>query len=103
MVSDNKEGETRSLSGKKGCMADTLGIPRESIRGLSCITLIGNEELYIENYISIIEFNDRIIRIKVRGGNLVVAGEKIRIVYYNEINMYIKGVFYDFRFDKRNA
>lgn len=70
---------------------DTTNLPKDVIFGVPLVTITGNLELYIENYKSLIEYTDRIIRIKRREGEIRISGENLQIAYYKTAEMKITG------------
>ncbi|MEG3071281.1 MAG: sporulation protein YqfC [Peptococcaceae bacterium] len=55
--------------------ADFLELPGDVILDLPKITLFGDLKLYIENHRGIIEYSTSGVRIGVREGEVIVAGE----------------------------
>ncbi len=55
-------------------VAHGLDIPQEVLNNMPVIKLIGNKELSIENFISLIEFNPQKIRFSTHCGMLVIDG-----------------------------
>ncbi len=71
----------------KGAIAETFELPKEILLDLPRVTVTGNQQLYIQNHRGIVEYTDKIIRISISGGELVVKGERliIRNVFSEEI------------------
>lgn len=55
------------------------------------ISIIGRNEMYIENYRSILEFSDKKIRIRTKNGRIEIIGSRLNITYYYDTDMQIKG------------
>ena len=51
-----------------------MELPKESILNLPLITILGREELFIENYKGIIEYSDETVRISTGIGVLKIEG-----------------------------
>lgn len=66
-------------------------IPMDLLLGTPVIQLFGNHELNIENHYGIIEYEDSIIRIRTKTGQLKIFGKKLQIDYYTNTDMKIKG------------
>lgn len=66
-------------------------IPKEVVLGYSLVSIIGNTELIIENYRGILEFNDELIRILGKLGQIKVYGKHLNIEYYTSEEMKIIG------------
>lgn len=60
-------------------MADFLEIPRDLVLDLPILTMIGREELYLENHRGIIEFSSQRIRINLSRGFLELQGDRLEI------------------------
>lgn len=99
--SKQKEEKNACLSGRRIRLAETLGIPKETVYGLSCVTMIGDRDVYIENYLSILEYTDKRLRLRVRGGNLLITGCRLFILYFNETDMQVRGCIDHVQFERR--
>lgn len=71
------------------CMLD---IPSDLQVNKLTVTLLGNKLVIIENYISIIEYDTVVIRIKGKGCNVKIIGDKLSLKYMCESEMAIKGI-----------
>ena len=56
-------------------LSDLLSLPKEIMLNLPQITLIGYQEISIENYKNIIELTSEQVRINTSSGTLLVAGQ----------------------------
>lgn len=56
-----------------------LDLPQDIIFNLPKTTLIGDVQLLVENHRGLIAYTPREIRIRTAGGELVVAGSRLRI------------------------
>ena len=52
-------------------------LPKEIVMNLPLITLIGSQELSIENYRSLVEYSDTLVRISTSAGMFKVEGRQI--------------------------
>ena len=66
-------------------------MPKDAALRLPVLTMIGQSELQIENYMGIIEYTDCLIRIHTKTGPLKVCGKNLCILYYTNDDMKIKG------------
>lgn len=66
-------------------------IPKEVLLGYSLVSIIGNSELTIENYRGIIEFNDEMIRVLGKIGQIKIHGKCLRIEYFTNDEMKVVG------------
>ncbi|QGT99988.1 hypothetical protein SYNTR_1395 [Candidatus Syntrophocurvum alkaliphilum] len=60
-------------------MADFLEIPKDLVLDLPKLTVIGRDELYIENHRGIIEYSVNKLRINLSRGYLEIEGENLEI------------------------
>lgn len=70
---------------------DMTNIPKDVVFGVPIVSITGNSELTIENYKSLIEYTDQVIRIKRRDGEIKISGEHLQISYYKNADMMITG------------
>jgi sporulation protein YqfC len=63
----------------KKLAADMLEVPKDSVLNVPRITLIGGLQLYVENFQSVIEFRDDLLRLALSKGELHVFGERLVI------------------------
>ena len=67
-------------------------LPKDVIFGMPVVTAVGNCEVHIENFQSIMEYNAHILRLKTKGGSLAVCGKRLVICYFNAEEIHIRGV-----------
>ena len=72
-------------------LEDMANIPKDVTQGLPYISMLGNSELYLENYSGILEYNHEIIRIQTKTGRIELTGNRLHIDYYSNDEMKIKG------------
>lgn len=72
-------------------LADFFEMPKELICNLPRITLIGDVQMLLENYGGIIEYNDKLLRLKVREGEVVVKGKNFKIKNFLSDELLIEG------------
>lgn len=72
-------------------ISDTLHLPKDVVLGGSVLHMIGQYEIYIENYKSILEFNENTVKIRTRDSILTIQGKHLQIPYYSETDMKIRG------------
>lgn len=58
----------------------------------SIITLHGTKEIYIENFISIIELNEEQVKIRAKGEIITVVGLRLNVEYMNKDDIKINGM-----------
>ena len=55
-------------------VTEALDLPREIMLNLPLISMVGQEEVTIENYKGILEYNEEVVRIGTAAGVLKLAG-----------------------------
>lgn len=79
-------------------MADFLEIPKDLVLDLPKVTVIGRNEVYLENHRGIIEYTLKRMRINLSRGFLEIEGDNLEIkaLMPDEINIYgnIKSIKY---------
>lgn len=72
-------------------IAEMWLIPKDTILGYSIISMVGNDELVIENHRGILEYNDQLIRIHTKKGQIKINGKTLHISHYTSEEMKVKG------------
>lgn len=75
----------------KARIADASGVPKDVVLGVPLVTVIGQNEVCVENYRGILEYTDKLIRIQTKLGKIHVLGRGLQIQYYNNDEMKIIG------------
>ena len=75
----------------KARIADASGVPKDVVLGVPIVTVIGQNEVCVENYRGILEYTDKLIRIQTKLGKIHVLGRGLQIQYYNNDEMKITG------------
>lgn len=78
-----------------------LEIPKEVVSDIPKITMIGNEELIIENCQGILEYEEFFVKIATSIGNISINGFKLTLGKITEDNICIKGVIENIDFECR--
>lgn len=79
-------------------MTDFFEIPKDLVLDLPKITIIGRNELYLENHRGVIEYNLNRLRINLVRGFLEIEGKDLVIKALLAEEMSIVGEFYSIRF-----
>ena len=58
------------------------------------LTIIGNTFISIENYLSILEYENDLIRVKTKDKTVKILGDKLLLKYITDGEIGIKGVIY---------
>jgi sporulation protein YqfC len=75
----------------KDKIASATSMPKDVVLGASVVTIVGNQELCIENYRGIIEYTDVLIRVQTKNSQIRVSGKNLQIQYYTNDEMKITG------------
>ena len=62
------------------------------------VTTIGNTFVSIENYLSILEYENDLIRVKTKAKTIKILGDKLLLKYITENEIGIKGVIYSIEY-----
>ena len=73
-------------------IGEIASVPKDVTQGFPYITILGNSEIYIENYRGILEYTKDIIRIQTKLGRIEITGKRLHIDYYSNDEMKIKGI-----------
>lgn len=81
------------FSEKKKSILKKINIPREIITGEPKVSIIGKEEIKIENHNGIKVFDENKIVLNSNIGKITIEGEKFEILYIEEETIIISGEF----------
>ena len=82
-------------------MMETFEIPKETMLNVPLISLVGNREIVIENFLSIIEYGDSVIRLKTQCGELAIEGENLEARSMDSERIQINGLIQTVNFQDR--
>lgn len=72
-------------------MMETFEIPKETVLDVPIISMIGNREIVIENFISIVQYEEEVIRLKTSCGELGILGKGLKAKSMDSEQIRIKG------------
>ena len=72
-------------------LSSVANLPKDVTLGLPVITMTGQVEMSIENYRSIIEYTEILIRVQSKSGQIKIKGSHLQIEYYTNDEMKITG------------
>ena len=75
----------------KSKIAEKLNIPEDISDGLPIVTITGKNEVYVENYKGIIEYENNRIKIQTKCSRIIFQGKNLQIQYYTNVDMKITG------------
>lgn len=76
-------------------LSSQLKLPSDVLAGAPIITALGRSEVCIENYKGILEYNNTLIKILTKIGNLHIEGKNLTISYFTNDEMKITGVIHN--------
>lgn len=79
-------------------VADFLEIPRDLVLDIPKLTLVGRNELYLENHRGIIQYNPRLLRLNLSRGFLEIEGQDLEIRALMPEELHITGEIVSVRF-----
>jgi len=82
----------------RGQIANLFELPKEIVLNLPLISVVGNQELNVENYKSVMEYSEEIVRINTSCGVLKVEGRKLVLRHMTSEVVTISGTLTDFQF-----
>lgn len=82
-------------------MMESFEIPKETVLDVPIISLVGNREIVIENFISIIEYGESAIRLKTQCGEFAIEGKNLEARSMDSEHIQIKGQIQTLSFGSR--
>ncbi len=79
--------------------ADAVDISKDVMLGLPVVTMLGNREMTIENYVGILEYGEEEIRIKCRAVSVLIEGTGLELKTMTDDFLYITGRFKCFSYE----
>lgn len=76
---------------KKDRILDAIPLPQDIVHGDIRITVMGNREIWIENYKGLLEYTGNCIVLQAKSCKLQVEGKCLNIDYYTNEDMKISG------------
>ncbi|PZN06724.1 MULTISPECIES: YabP/YqfC family sporulation protein [Thermaerobacter] len=92
------EGWRRWLGGVEDALAEALELPRDAVRNLPRITLLGPLEVVVENHRGVLRFDAAHLLVAVPGGRLEVTGDRLAIGRIDREELRVQGRIDQVRF-----
>ncbi len=92
MKNNKKEKNNKKDSSAIENIASKLNLPEDVLLGATIVTINGNRELNVENYRGLAEYDDNKIVVQGKKCMIVVEGQKLKIEYFSNVDMKIKGL-----------
>ena len=77
-----------------------LEMPREVTSNIPKITITGFDEVIIENFKGILEYEEFFVRIATYIGNVIINGFNMKLTQLNEEDILVKGKIDNISFEK---
>ena len=74
-------------------IAETFDLPKDIVLNVPKITIIGNDEITIENHKGIILFERNVIKVNTKVKAINIEGENFEILYIGDSTITISGKF----------
>ncbi len=81
-------------------VGDLLEMPVEVTSNLPKITISGFDEIIIENFVGILEYEEFFVRIKTHIGNVIINGFNMKLTQLNSEDIMVKGIISNINFEK---
>ena len=82
----------------KAQLVDSLKLPRDTVMGASIVTVIGNEQIMVENYRGILEYSCESVILQTKNCRIDICGTGLTITYYTNEDMKIEGKITQIRY-----
>lgn len=73
-------------------LSNHLNLPADVLAGAPIITATGRNEVCLENYKGIIEYNGNLIKVQTKSCKICIEGKQLNILYFTEDEMKITGI-----------
>jgi len=70
---------------------NALQVTSDISEGAVLVSVNGRQEAYVENYRSLLDYTDQLVRIQAKHCRLVITGHRLQISYYSEDGMKVTG------------
>ncbi len=91
-IDKNKKKEEAARRSFLETLSDQLKLPADMLVGAPIVTAMGRNEVCIENYKGILEYNDAFIKILSKIGTIRIEGKNLNISYFTNDEMRITGL-----------
>ena len=91
MKRNHKRPPFKTLSDSKELIVESLRLPKDTMLGAAIVTITGNREAFIENYIGILEYTTESIVLQGKNCKISFEGRQMSIDYYTNEDMKISG------------
>lgn len=67
-------------------------LPQDVVKKCAIITLTGKNNLRVENFKSILEYDETIIKIRAKDTMISVSGSNLKVKYFNAEEIMVTGI-----------
>lgn len=82
----------KNLEKWKEGLVESLELPKDLMYGAVLVSITGRQEIIIENYRGLLEYNQNHISLQTKTCRLVICGKDLNISYYTNEEMKITGL-----------
>lgn len=79
---------------------DLLEMPVEVTSNIPKIIMSGFDEIIVENFVGILEYEDFFVRVKTHIGNIIINGFNMKLIQLNTEDIKICGIISNMSFEK---
>ncbi|NLO09254.1 MAG: sporulation protein [Clostridiales bacterium] len=72
-------------------LSSHINLPADILAGAPIITATGRNEICLENYKGIIEYNSSLVKVQTKACKICIEGKELNILYFTEDEMKITG------------
>jgi sporulation protein YqfC len=72
-------------------LVEALDITKDAALNVPLVTIVGNMQVYVENFKSIAAYDCTTAKLLTKNGFVTVVGERLEIMYYDEEEIAIRG------------
>lgn len=80
-------------------LAKILEIPQDIVLDLPRITMLGNQQMLIENHKGIVEYTSQMVRIKLNYGEITITGTELTLGNLQPEQILIEGIIDSLKYD----
>ncbi|MBO5371301.1 MAG: YabP/YqfC family sporulation protein [Lachnospiraceae bacterium] len=73
-------------------LVENLELPKDLVYGAVLVTITGRQEVLVENYRGILEYDQVHISLQTKTCRLLIQGKNLHIAYYTNEEMKITGI-----------
>lgn len=80
-------------------MVEALELPKDLVYHAAIVTVTGKQELTLENYKGILEYQTDHISVQTRNCRVTISGKNLKIPYYTSEEMKITGIIQNIMYE----